>query len=122
MIKKENCLKGYNSFSSLFKTGRRFRSTNFSIYLKKSDSQHTQQEDFEKKSHRKVGLSVGKKCGKAHERNRIKRRLRAALRAFFPDIKEDAFFVLKAFEKTGKMDFADIKEEILFLLKKSGII
>ncbi len=32
----------------------------------------------------RVGLTVGKVIGKAHERNRIKRRLRAAIRAQYP--------------------------------------
>ena len=70
----------------------------------------------------RVGITVSKKLGKAHIRNRIRRRLREVYR-----LNEEKFLpgwdiVLVARSKTLDADFAAITRSFLSLAKKAGIL
>lgn len=70
----------------------------------------------------RVGITVSKKLGKAHIRNRIRRRLREVYR-----LNEDKFLpgwdiVLVGRGKALDADFAAIMNSFLSLAKKAGIL
>ena len=70
----------------------------------------------------RVGITVSKKLGKAHIRNRIRRRLREVYR-----LNEDQFLqgwdiVLVARGKTLDGDFAAITQSFLSLANKAGVL
>ena len=69
----------------------------------------------------RVGITVGKKLGKAHIRNRVRRRLREIYR-----INEDRFLpgwdiVIVARSKAVDAEFAKLTKSFLNLAKKAGI-
>ena len=70
----------------------------------------------------RVGITVGKKLGKAHIRNRVRRRLREVYR-----LNEEKFLpgwdiVVVGRSKALDADFAQLTKSYLSLAKKAGIL
>ena len=70
----------------------------------------------------RIGITVSKKLGKAHIRNRVRRRLREVYR-----LNEDAFapgwdIVVVARSKAVEAPFQDLTKSYLSLAKKAGIL
>ena len=66
-----------------------------------------------------LGYTVTKKIGKAHVRNRTKRRLRAAAREIFPRHSlPGVSYVLIGRHNTASCNFAKLKEEMIIALKR----
>jgi ribonuclease P protein component len=70
----------------------------------------------------RIGFSVGKKLGKAAQRNRIKRRLRESCRALIPQIASghDLVFVARAALKEA--DYQTVAEGVKSLLIRAGLL
>lgn len=69
----------------------------------------------------RCGFVVGKQFGKAHDRNRVKRRVREATRLFYANIAPgyDLVFVVRttAIQST----FAELQQAIAGVLKRAGL-
>ncbi len=66
-----------------------------------------------------IGFTATKKLGKAHIRNRVKRRLRAAARDVLPDLGKDGFnYVLIGRYNTEKVPFDLLKKDLKKGVKK----
>lgn len=66
-----------------------------------------------------LGFTVTKRIGKAHDRNRAKRRLRAAAREVFPQAATNgADYVLIGRFNTASIDFVELKANMEKALKK----
>jgi ribonuclease P protein component len=64
----------------------------------------------------RVGLTAGKVLGKAHERNRIKRRMREALRRHVELLPGSADLILHPRRSVLTMEFAKLEAEIVRIL------
>ena len=64
----------------------------------------------------RVGLTVGKKLGKAHERNRIKRRLRDVLRRHVEMLPAGCDLILHPRRTVLTMQFAQLETEVVRIL------
>ena len=64
----------------------------------------------------RVGLTAGKVLGKAHERNRIKRRMREALRRHVELLPVGADLILHPRRSVLTIDFAKLEAEIVRIL------
>jgi ribonuclease P protein component len=67
----------------------------------------------------RVGLTVGKVLGKAHERNRIKRRMREALRRHADLLPQGFDLILHPRRAVLTMEFAKLESEIVRILEQA---
>jgi len=67
----------------------------------------------------RVGLTVGKVLGKAHERNRIKRRMREALRRHVELLPPGCDLILHPRRTVLTLDFKKIEAEVVRILHQS---
>jgi len=68
----------------------------------------------------RVGLTVGKVLGKAHQRNRIKRRMREALRRHVDLLPAGFDLIFHPRRSVLTLDFAQLEAEIVRILKQAG--
>ncbi len=75
------------------------------------------------RGHNRYGFAVGKRIGKAVERNRAKRLLREAIRQRHPDMKQGYDLLLIARNSfRPDISLADVSEQLGSLLRRAGLI
>ena len=67
----------------------------------------------------RVGLTAGKVVGKAHERNRIKRRMREALRRHTALLPQGCDLILHPRRSVLTLDFAKLQAEVVRILQQA---
>jgi len=67
----------------------------------------------------RVGLTAGKVLGKAHERNRIKRRLREVVRHHLHELPPGLDLILHPKKSVISMDFAKLDSEVLRIFRQA---
>jgi ribonuclease P protein component len=67
----------------------------------------------------RVGLTAGKVLGKAHERNRIKRRMREAVRRHVEMLPEGCDLILHPRRSVLTMEFGKLEAEIVRILHQA---
>lgn len=68
----------------------------------------------------RVGLTVGKVLGKAHERNRIKRRMREVLRRHIDQLPAGCDLVLHPQRSVLSLEFSKLEAEIVRILQQAN--
>lgn len=67
----------------------------------------------------RIGLTVGKVIGKAHERNRIKRRMREAVRRHMDLLPPHADLILHPRRSVLTLEFAKLEAEVVRILTQA---
>jgi ribonuclease P protein component len=68
----------------------------------------------------RVGLTAGKVLGKAHERNRIKRRMREVVRRHMHELPEGVDLILHPRRSVMTMDFVKLETEVLRIFRQAA--
>ncbi|MFN8005561.1 MAG: ribonuclease P protein component [Terriglobia bacterium] len=67
----------------------------------------------------RLGISVGKRAGKAVKRNLLKRWIREIVRTHKADLPDGMDVVVQVRESSGELNFERVRQELLQLLKSS---
>ncbi len=68
----------------------------------------------------RVGLTAGKVLGKAHERNRIKRRMREVVRRHIAELPDGVDLILHPRRSVMTMDFVKLDGEVLRIFRQAA--
>jgi ribonuclease P protein component len=102
-------LRSHADFQSAYATARKRQSASMSWFLAPRDSAG-------ELAGARVGLTAGKVLGKAHERNRIKRRMREALRRHVDLLPDGCDLILHPRRAVLTLEFAKLEAEIVRIL------
>jgi len=111
VLSKKNRLIKNASFSYVYKRGVAAHARGLSLVAVRSSGNAV-----------KIGFSVGSKVGKAHDRNLVKRRLRAIAAAYLPKINGGVQVVFTTKSEVREYDFAGLKRAVEALLIRAKLI
>ena len=106
-MNKDKIIKESTTFSKIISTGKSFKNKYFSIYLIPSDKTL-------------FGITVPKKTGKAHIRNKLKRRVKNIITTNEFAIQKGYSYVIIIKEATLELNYTSMALELLNLFKKVG--
>lgn len=111
MLPKAARLVDKREFKSVYTKGRSSATDLVVVYVLPKSEQPT-----------KFGFTVGKKVGGAVVRNRVKRKLREAVRQMLPEMTGDYDIVIVARAKAAQANFSDLSAALRKLLARAGAI
>lgn len=103
-------LRKHADYQRVYAEGRKHRSASMSWFLAPQAEA----------SSPRVGLTVGKVLGKAHERNRIKRRLRDVLRHHVDQLLPGCDLILHPHRTVLTLEFTKLDAEIVRILQQAN--
>lgn len=70
----------------------------------------------------RIGFAAGKKLGKAVVRNRIKRRMKAAVQVLWPRVKDGLYLIVIARQAAKEMPFPQLQAKVQELFERAGVL
>jgi len=107
-------LRRHSDFQLAYAAARKRQSASMSWFLAPQTAEYEQQP-----AGPRVGLTAGKVLGKAHERNRIKRRMREVLRRHVDLIPAGFDLILHPRRTVLTMEFAKLEAEVVRILEQA---
>jgi ribonuclease P protein component len=105
-MNKEKIIKKSETYSEIISEKKSYKSKYFSVYYKKTNENN------------KYGITVPKKVGKAHIRNKLKRQIKNIIITNEKDIQTGFNYVIIIKEASLELSYQELSYEILSLLKK----
>ena len=119
-MKKAYSLKGRKSYNEVFTDGKRYRGRTVVVFLLKSKTEEQSNNSSIKDI--RIGISLSRKLGKAHDRNRIKRRIRAICYELLDDMNTGIKIVIKPGPGSRDMSFEEFKSDLVKVFRNSGVL
>jgi ribonuclease P protein component len=112
MLKKQYRLRDSGDFQKVFQKGKSAANRQFVAYMLQKEGQ----------DQLRIGISVSKKIGNAVTRNKVKRKIREALRHQLANIKQKGDLVIIAREPVVQMEYQELSVCLIHCLNKAKII
>ena len=106
-MNKEKIIKSSETYSKIISTGKSLKNKYYSIYFTPSDKTL-------------FGITVPNKIGKAHIRNKLKRRVKNIITTNENAIQNKYSYVIIIKEPTLELSYESMVCELLYLFKKVG--
>ena len=107
-MKKKNIIKKEQEFTDIIHNCKYEKNKYFVIYYK------------ENKEHNRYGISVPKKTGKAHIRNKIKRRIKNIIDVNEFNVHKSYDYVIIIRKRLIELNYKEIEENLLSLINRIG--
>lgn len=107
-MKKKNIIQKEQEFTKIINTCPYIKNSYYVIYYKKN------------KEDNKYGISVPKKTGKAHIRNKIKRRIKNIIDLNQKNIHKSYDYVIIIRKRLIELNFHQMQENLIALIEKIG--
>ncbi len=104
-MNKEKIIKKSTTFTEIISKKQNLKNKYFSIYYVSS-------------SETLYGITVPKKIGKAHIRNKIKRQVKNIIVTNEKDIQNNYSYVIIIKEAVKELKYSDLEKELISLIKK----
>jgi len=108
-------LRKHADYQRAYQAGRKQFSHSMTWFLARRDTDSSDSPDLPR-----VGLTAGKVLGKAHERNRIKRRLRELVRRHFAVLPRGYDLILHPRRSVLTIDFVKLDAEVLRIFRQAA--
>lgn len=112
MIPRKYRLKSKGDFQKIFEQGKTFASPYFVVYNK----------ECRESGRTRIGFAVSRKLGTAVTRNKIKRRMREAIRPLIPNIKDNNDIVIVARSRIKQLPFREVESQMKILLNRACLL
>lgn len=109
--RKENRIKDGNEFKRIIDQKKSFANKYFIVYIEENNIEKL-----------RLGLSVGKKIGKAHQRVWVKRRIRQSINNLSNGINKNINLIVIARPNASGMTQKETESQIKNVLKIAGVI
>lgn len=120
MLKRENRIRKQKEFDKIYRQSKRINSKNFRLLIRFTTPEVITG-GTQKKVESKFGFIITKKVGNAVIRNKTKRRFRAIIREFLPDLKSSFEAVIIAFPQIVDASFEDLRTEVKTILWQNNL-
>lgn len=111
LLAKKYRLRKNIDFRRIYRSAKSIANDYLVLYIKKNN----------KNSDTRIGFSISKKIGKAHQRNHLKRQLREIVRRKVNNFKSGYDLIFIARQKIKGKSFKDVEEKMESLLVKGKI-
>lgn len=124
-MKREFSLKGRNIFKEVYLKGRRYQKRGIQIIvlreqvLEFADGQKPEKQFL---SAIKIGISISRRYGKAHARNKIKRQIRTICSDSLKNMQPGFYCIVKAGEASKSLTYEQKKNILQELLRRAGVL
>jgi ribonuclease P protein component len=110
---RDGRLRKHADYQRAYQASRKHFSPSMTWFLARRDGEH-------RATPARVGLTAGKVLGKAHERNRIKRRMRELVQKHFGELPAGIDVILHPRRQVMTMDFGKLESEILRIFRQAA--
>ncbi len=123
-MKRVFSLKGRDAFKEVFRKGRRYQQQGIQILVLKQSAARSDDKNQNSlaDSSVKMGISINRHYGKAHDRNLAKRQIRAIWSGYLSDMKQGFHILVRPSRESGLLKYEEKRLILEELLRKAGVL